>query len=190
MQHIGCASILLCLSLWVCYMLHSNYEQQSECNQHSKTRWGPGSCCYRSGKQWSINYVCSRHCAHYDSGKLSVTFCDPVHIHGEYCCTRKAPLTSYSINGHSCIWTKNMQKFSFSLKCLWSWVITIIATHYQCLYIYTFITSSPWLYQHHWSKTCICVASTLDYFHVYTEWVMLHNQLHILLSERYMGHLP
>lgn len=179
-----------CVSPWVRYMLHSNYEQQSECNQHSKTRWGPGSCCYRSWKQRSINYACSRHCAHYDSGKLSVTFCDPVHIHREYCCARKAPLTYYSRKGHSCIWNKNIQKFSFSLKCLWSGAITIIAAQYQCRYIYTLITSSPWLDQHRWSETFICAASTLNYVHVYTLWVMPRSQFHLLLSDRYMGHLP
>lgn len=66
-----------CMSLWVCLTVLC--EQQSECNQHSKTRWGLALCCYQCGKQWLINYVCRRHCAHYDSGKLSVTFSDPSH---------------------------------------------------------------------------------------------------------------
>lgn len=41
---------------------------KSECNQHSKTRWGPRWCRYQCGKQRWINYVCSRHSGHYDGG--------------------------------------------------------------------------------------------------------------------------
>lgn len=67
-----------------------------------KKRLEPGLCCYQCGKHWSINYVCSRRWAHYESGKLSVTFCDPIHIHAEYGCTGEALLTSYSRKGHSC----------------------------------------------------------------------------------------
>ncbi len=142
MKHIWSAS--LPLSLPSCGRVTRETQTQSECNQHSKTRWAPGSCCYQCGKQWLINYVCSRHCGHYDSGKLSVTFRDPVHVHGEYGCTEKAQVTSCSRKGHSCSWTKRCRISSISsLKCLWSHVITTVNTQHQCLHLYTLITSSP-----------------------------------------------
>lgn len=82
LKHMVCFFTAFSACLSVCLTVLC--EQQSECNQHSKTRWGLASCCYQCGKQWLINYVCGRHRAHYDSGKLSVTFSDRSHVHGEY----------------------------------------------------------------------------------------------------------
>lgn len=125
------ASLLLLQSLCVWEPRFTVTVLRSECNQHSKARWGPGSCCYHCGKQRSINYVCSRHCAHNDSGKLSVTFCDPVHIHREYGCAEKALVTSHSRKGHSYSWTKRCRiSICFLLECLWSYVITTTNAHY------------------------------------------------------------
>lgn len=100
----------MCVSLWVCFTVSQWAARwmQSPCNDEVRT----GSCCYQRGKQRWINYACSRDCAHYDSGKLSVTFCGP---RGGYGCTEKAPLTSCSSEGHSCIWTKRCTKSSISL---------------------------------------------------------------------------
>lgn len=100
----------MCVSLWVCFTVSQWAARgtQSPCNDEVRT----GSCCYQRGKQRWINYACSRDCAHYDSGKLSVTFCGP---RGGYGCTEKAPLTSCSREGHSCIWTKRCTKSSISL---------------------------------------------------------------------------
>lgn len=105
---------------------------QSPCNDEVRT----GSCCYQRGKQRWINYACSRDCAHYDSGKLSVTFCGP---RGGYGCTEKAPLTSCSREGHSCIWTKRCTKSSISLALE---VSVCISPRLQCRQ-FTFCRTQP-----------------------------------------------
>lgn len=105
---------------------------QSPCNDEVRT----GSCCYQRGKQRWINYACSRDCAHYDSGKLSVTFCGP---RGGYGCTEKAPLTSCSSEGHSCIWTKRCTKSSISLALE---VSVCISPRLQCRQ-FTFCRTQP-----------------------------------------------
>lgn len=114
LEHMVC--FLTALSACLCFTVLC--EQQSECTQHSKTRWGLASCCYQCGKQWLINYVCGRHCAHYDSGKLSVTFTDPSRVHREYGCTAKAPVTSCSRKGHSCSLTKIKSGVIISRFCI------------------------------------------------------------------------
>lgn len=43
-----------------------------------------GSSCYQCGEQPWIHYACSGRRVHYDSGKLSVTFCYSIHMNGEF----------------------------------------------------------------------------------------------------------